>query len=171
MSYLKIIIPIIIVILIGIAIAISSDQETIEEEVVEKQWITSGPFQIEKNQYYLGEKIFINVNNIPNDVNGEMIFLRPTNTPVPNELELEGISNDLIKTKTKYVGIEFDGNMKNNFNRYFEPKMHPYKGPCSIDGLIGEWVVVFSGTEYKPIFFKSINETASWDNRTFDPVC
>jgi hypothetical protein len=169
MGYLKIIIPIIIVIVIGIAIGISSDQETIEEEEI--QWITSGPFQIEKNQYYLGEKIFINVNNIPNDVNGEMIFLRPTNTPVPGELELEGISNDLIKTKTKYLGIEFDGEKKGNFNRYFEPKMHPYNGPCSIDGLIGEWVIVFSGTEYESISFKIINETASWDNRTFDPVC
>ena len=162
---LIIIIPIIII--IASAIIINLDQEKPEEEIV-VQWRNSGPFAIEKYEYYLGEKIFITVHDIPKNVNGEMVFYRPISTSDVNE------SSEIIKDKVmkkKYLAIEFDGNEKQNFNRYFEPRLSENNNICSADYLVGEWKVVFEGTQYDDIDFKIINQTASWDERTFEPVC
>jgi hypothetical protein len=169
MSYLKVIIPIIVIVIIAGAIALISEQET----TVEKEpWVNeSGPFSIEKHQYNLGEKIFIDVNNIPKNVKGEAIFFRPTTTPnLENIKEFEGVPEDFIKSKVKYLGIQFDGSMKDNFNRYFEPKFNEWKGICSANDLVGEWVIVFTGTDYEPMYFEIINQTSSWDDRTFEPL-
>ena len=71
----------------------------------------------------------------------------------------------------KYIGIEFDGAKKQNVNRYFKPRLSEFKEICSRDDLVGEWKAVFEGTQYADIDFKIINQTASWDERTFNPVC
>ena len=107
MSYLKAIIPIIIVIIIGIAIVFNSGQENIEEEIVEKkQWITSGPFSIEKHQYYLGEKIFLTVSGIPISVSGEVVFFKPSKKLIPQEFEnMEGVTKDMLQTKENKLMI------------------------------------------------------------------
>ena len=34
----------------------------------EREWIQSGPFQIDRSEYVLGEKVFINVNDLPKNV-------------------------------------------------------------------------------------------------------
>ena len=166
MKNLKIVIPIIIVIVIVGVIIINPEQERIEEKI-ETQWRESGPFSIEKYEYYLGEKIFLTVQDIPKDVSGEVIFYRPV--IIPN-VGSDGISRDMNAGK-KYMGIEFDGANKQNFNRYFEPRLSEFKGICSRDDLVGNWKVVFEGTQYADIDFKIINQTASWDERIFDPVC
>ena len=57
------------------------------------------------------------------------------------------------------------------FNLYFEPKLSKLKNICSTNELAGEWVVKFIGTEYPDINLKILNQTSSWDTRTFDPVC
>ena len=171
MSYLKFIIPIIVIVIIGGIIVFNSDQDVNVEKdnQVEIQWRTSGPFSIEKFEYYLGEKIFLNVNNIPKDVKGEAIFFRPS---LASNIDTEKYQiSENTTTKERYLGIQFDGNQKDNFNRYFEPRFSQFKEICSTEDLVGEWVVVFEGTEYQPIFFKILNETASWDNRTFEPIC
>ena len=57
MSYLKVAIPIIVIVIIGGIIVFNSSQDVnIEKdnEQVESQWRTSGPFSIEKYQYNLG---------------------------------------------------------------------------------------------------------------------
>jgi len=164
----KIAIPIIIGIIIVIAGIIAiTNQETTEEQV-EVQWRHSGPFAIEKYEYYLGEKIFLTVQNIPKDVSGEAVFFRPV--IIPNVLGSDGISRDMNAGK-KYIEIEFDGAKKQDFNRYFEPRLSEFKEICSRDDLVGEWKAVFEGTQYADIDFKIINQTASWDERTFNPVC
>ena len=164
----KIAIPIIIGIIIVIAGIIAiTNQETTEEQI-EVQWRHSGPFAIEKYEYYLGEKIFLTVQNIPKDVSGEAVFFRPV--IIPNVLESDGISRDMNAGK-KYIEIEFDGAKKQDFNRYFEPRLSEFKEICSRDDLVGEWKAVFEGTQYADIDFKIINQTASWDERTFNPVC
>ena len=171
MSYLKFIIPIIVIVIIGGIIVFNSDQDVNVEKdnQVEIQWRTSGPFSIEKFEYYLGEKIFLNVNNIPKDVKGEAIFFRPS---LASNIDTEKYQiSENTTTKERYLGIQFDGNQKDNFNRYFEPRFSQFKEICSTEDLVGEWVVVFEGTEYQPIFFKILNETASLDNRTFEPIC
>ena len=131
----------------------------------------SGPFQIEKYEYYLGEKIFINVNIPADEVSGEIIFFRPAADGINKQpKEYEGISPELISTKIKYIGIEFDGKKKQNFNKYFEPRFNEWKGICSTDDLVGEWVMTFSGTQYEPIHFTVLNETMPGDTRTFEPL-
>ena len=175
MGYLKIVIPIIITIIIAGVISFNLEQEPVKKFTNEEQieWRSSGPFSIEKDQYYLGEKIFLTVNYIPKDVKGEVIFFRPTETPNINEInEIQGISKELIQAKIKYIGIPFDGNAKENFNRYFEPKLNEIKNVCSTNDLVGEWVIVFSGTDYQPMYFEIINEIAPWSEKeAFQPIC
>jgi len=131
----------------------------------------SGPFQIEKYEYYLGEKIFINAVDIPADEVGEIVFFRPAPDRV-NEFpkEYEGIPGELISKKTKYMGIKFDGEKKSSFNKYFEPRFNEWKGICSTSDLVGEWVMAFSGTQYEPIHFTVLNYTMPGDTRTFEPL-
>ena len=172
MVSLKGIIGIIVVIaIVGIAIggAIEFNAEKEREGVPWREG--SGPFQIEKYEYYLGEKIFINAVNIPADASGEMIFFRPAADGV-NEFpkEYEGISGELISAKVKYMAIQFDGENKQSFNKYFEPRFNEWKGVCSTDDLVGEWVMTFSGTQYKPIHFTVLNYTMPGDTRTFESL-
>jgi hypothetical protein len=168
-SIIGIIVGILIVgILIGGAIEFNAEKE--REGVPWREG--SGPFQIEKYEYYLGEKIFMNAVDIPADEKGEIIFFRPAADGV-NKVpkEYEGISGELISAKVKYMAIQFDGKEKQNFNKYFEPKFNEWKGICSTDDLVGEWVMTFYGTQYEPIHFTILNQTASWDDRTYEPIC
>ena len=118
--------------------------------------VRSGPFAIDKSQYNLGEKIFITVTNLPEDEKGEMIFFRPMENG-------DGWRN--------YTTMKFDGQAKEQFNLYFEPQLSKLKNICSTNDLAGTWMVKFVGTEYQNITFEILNQTSSWDERTFDPVC
>ena len=167
-SIIAIIVGIAIVgVLIGGAIEFNAEKE--REGVPWREG--SGPFQIEKNEYYLGEKIFINAVDIPADASGEIIFFRPASDGV-NKVpkEYEGISGELISAKVKYMAIQFDGENKQSFNKYFEPRFNEWKGVCSTDDLAGEWVMTFSGTQYEPIHFTVLSETMPGDTRTFESL-
>jgi hypothetical protein len=155
MIKVKIIIPIVIVIIIAGALIIFTQNEEISENKIEEEWIKSGPFSIDKNEYNLGEKIFIVVNDLKQEDKGKVIFFRPLNNTSWNN----------------YITMDFDGRNKTEFNLYFEPKLSELKNICSTNELVGEWVVKFIGTEYPDINFKIMNQTSSWDKRTFDPVC
>jgi hypothetical protein len=157
MVNLKIIIVIIIGIviigtIIGGAIEYNSEKET---EIKEEPWHSSGPFSIDKTEYNVGEKIFIVVNGLKEEDKGKVIFFRPLNSTA----------------WSNYITMDFDGTNKTQFNLYFEPKLSKLNGICSTNELAGEWVVKFIGTEYLDINFKVMNQTSSWDKRTFDPVC
>ena len=157
--------------IIGIAIggAIEFDTEKEREGVPWREG--SGPFQIEKYEYYLGEKIFLNGVDIPGDASGEIIFFRPAADGVNKyPKEFEGIPKELITEKIKYLAIKFDGKDKQNFNYYFEPRFNEWKGVCSTDDLAGEWIMTFSGTQYEPIHFTVLSETMPGDTRTFEPL-
>ena len=165
----KIVIPIILAIVIILGVIIFNSEQVVEEGLEKIQWITSGPFQLEKNQYYLGEKIFITARDIPTNLSGEVIFFRPLgvdnilSAEQLSENKLEGVPIELISKKVKHLGIKFDGEKKQNFNRYFEPKLSEWRGICSTDDLIGEWVMVFYGTQYEPINFIILDEIAPWE--------
>jgi len=168
-SIIGIIIGITIIgIVIGGTIEFNSEKE--REGVPWRE--ASGPFQIEKYEYYLGEKIFFNAVNIPTDVKGEIIFLRPeldrSNLKIK---ELEGIPEELVSKKVKYIGIEFNGENKQNFNKFFEPRFSEWNGICSRDDLVGQWVVIFLGTQYENINFTVLNQTMPGDTRLFEPIC
>ena len=168
----KIIIAIIVgIAIVGIAIGggIEFNAEKEKEGVLWREG--SGPFQIEKYEYYLGEKIFINAVNIPVDEKGEIIFFRPAPDGINKyPKEYEGISTELISTKVKYIAIPFDGKEKQNFNNYFEPRFNEWKGVCSTDDIAGEWVMTFSGTQYEPIHFIILSEAMPGDTRTFESL-
>ena len=155
MVNIKIIIPIIIVIIITGVILFNSEQEIIETEIKEEPWHASGPFSIDKIEYNLGEKIFIIVNDLKTEDKGEVVFFRPLN-------------NTHWST---YIEMGFDGSNKTQFNLYFEPKLGKLNKICSTNDLVGTWIVKFIGTEYSDINFEILNQTSSWDVRTFDPVC
>ncbi len=115
-------------------------------------WNRSGPFAINKLEYKLGENIFVVGEGLePNDV-GTMVFVMPNQT-------------------TKYISIPFDGSDKTDFNQYFKPAISKARKICSVDDLVGEWTVVLSGTNYKPIIFEFLNETLSGDEALFQRVC
>ena len=155
MIKVKVIIPIIIIIIIfGAIITFTPNEETMQVEI-EEEWIKSGPFSIDKNQYNLGEKIFIVVNGLKEEEKGKVVFFRPLNNT----------------SWSNYITMDFDGKDKTNFNLYFEPRLSEFKKICSTNELSGQWVVKFIGTEYSDINFKIMNQTSSWDTRTFDPVC
>jgi hypothetical protein len=155
MIKLKVIIPIIIIIIIAGALIIFIPNEETSKNKIEEEWVKSGPFSIDKSKYNLGEKIFIVVNNLKQEDKGKMIFFQPLNST----------------SWKNYMTIDFDGKNKSQFNLYFEPKLSKLKKICSTNELVGEWVVKFIGTEYSDINFEMMNQTSSWDVRTFDPVC
>ena len=144
----------IIIIVSGVLLS-SNLEKTTNEKWLEEQ-VVSGPFSIDKSQYNLGEKIFITVTNLPQDEKGEMIFFRP-------------MEND--NGWTKYISMKFDGQAKEQFNLYFEPRLSELKKICTANELTGTWKVQFVGTEYSNISFEIVNQTSSWDDRTFEPVC
>jgi|TARA_B110000467_G_scaffold147392_1_gene152390 hypothetical protein len=155
MIKVKIIIPIIIVIIISAALIIFNADEDANKNKVDDEWIKSGPFEIDKSEYNMGEKIFLNTNDLLPEEKGTIQFLRPINDT----------------HHKSYIQIPFDGMSKDNFNYYFEPGLNQYKGLCSMDDFVGTWIVKFVGTEYEDINFKVNPQSSSWDERTFEPVC
>jgi len=168
-SIIGIIVGILIVgILIGGTIEFNAEKE--REGVPWRE--ASGPFQIEKYEYYLGEKIFFNAVNIPTDEKGEIVFFRPELDRSNKKIkEIEGIPAELISKKIKYIGIEFNGENKQSFNKFFEPRFSEWNGVCSTKDIAGEWIIIFLGTQYENINFTVLNETMPGDTRLFEPIC
>ena len=120
-----------------------------------REWITSGPFQIDRSQYILGEKIFLVIGGIHPDEKGEVIFLRPLND---------------THHKT-YETVPFDGSKKNAFNYYIEPDLSKSSGICSVDDIVGTWIVIFRETDYENLEFEITDEILPGDEDDYLPVC
>jgi len=120
-----------------------------------REWITSGPFQIDRSEYVLGEKIFVRVGELSSEEKGQIAFLRPLND-----------------THQKvYMTIPFDGTDGDSFNRYLQPQLSKINGFCTVDDFVGEWRVVFRGTEYVDLTFKITEDILPGDESSFEPVC
>ena len=155
MANVRVLIPIIIIIIIAGALIISTTNEETSKNKIEEEWIKSGPFEIDKSEYNMGEKIFLSTTNLLPEDKGTVQFLRPINDT----------------HHKSYIKIPFDGMAKEQFNYYFEPRFQDLRGICSIDDFAGDWIVRFTGTQYEDINFKMLNQTSSWDERTFEPSC
>lgn len=143
---------IVIAIIIGAAVSTSPKLEKTEPKDPLENWNRSGPFAINSFQYKLGENIFVTVNGLaPNDV-GKIIFGLPNGTTI-------------------YSTVPFDGAAKPEFNTYFTPSLSKAKKICSVNDIVGEWLVVFKDTRYEPITFKIINETIDGSGTSFERVC
>ena len=122
----------------------------------EREWVTSGPFQIDRTEYDLGEKIFLVIEGLKMEEKGQIAFLRQLNDT----------------HYSVYQTIPFDGEKKEEFNYYMQPKLSISKGVCSMDDIVGNWAVVFKGTEYKGITFEITDKIVPNNNENYrQPVC
>jgi len=187
----KIIIPVIIVIITIIAIVLATFQQqdvmkvedTLDRELMPQQeitleiqekldeieknnlenvyepkkreWITSGPFQIDRSEYILGEKIFLKIGGLSYDEIGQAVFLMPSNGT----------------HYTVYLSVPFDGADRVAFNYYLEPDLSKARGICSTEDLVGDWKVVFRGTNYPNLEFRITEEILPGDEEQYEPVC
>ena len=118
-----------------------------------RDWQVSGPFEIDRTQYALGENIFLSVGALAPDEKGQAAFLRPANET----------------HYTVYFTIPFDGS-KPSFNQYFHPQVSKANGICTKDYLIGNWTVVFQGTNYPNLKFEIINLIVTGDEAEYNKV-
>jgi len=114
-------------------------KNTAENEYVPspREWITSGPFQIDRSEYAIGEKIFIRIGGLQFEDIGQIAVMRPLNAT----------------HYSVYLTIPFDGVKKAGFNYYIEPQLSKTRGLCSTDDIMGEWTLVFRGTNYPNLYF------------------
>ena len=120
-----------------------------------REWITSGPFQIDRSKYIIGEKIFLVIGGLESQEKGQAVFLRPLND-----------------THNKvYQTVPFDGAKKNAFNYYIQPQISKVAGICSIDDLTGDWTVVFRGTNYANLNFEITDKILPGDEDNYQSVC
>ena len=121
----------------------------------DREWQTSGPFQIDRNEYAIGEKVFIRMGGLQIGEKGEIAVMRPLND-----------------THTRfYLSIPFDETKNKTFNQYFEPSISKIKGICSVDDLDGTWFLVFRGTEYANMQFDVNKELGVVGGTDIEPVC
>jgi len=105
---------------------------------LEREWQTSGPFQIDRNEYAIGEKIFIRIGGLAYNEIGQIEVMRPLNAT----------------HYSKYISIPFSEAKKSGFNYYLEPQISKIRGICSVDDMTGEWVLIFRGTNYENLNFE-----------------
>ncbi len=108
----------------------------------EREWITSGPFQIDRSKYAIGEKIFLVIGGLNVNEKGQVAVMRPLNDT----------------HYSVYLTIPFDGAAKPEFNYYIEPKISGVRGICSVDDITGKWAMVFRGTDYPNLNFEITKE-------------
>ncbi len=119
------------------------------------EWITSGPFQIDRSEYIVGQKVFIRIGELDLDEKGQIAFLRPLNET----------------HYSVYQTIPFDGMKKPAFNFYIQPSLTAALAICTVDDIIGEWTVVFRGTSYPNLKFEVTNEILPGEEDAYVPVC
>ena len=158
MKKIKIGIIISLIIVVVSLILISNQDQLSENTIISKiteSTDNSAYFQIDKTQYNIGEKIFLDVDGMNSNDKGVVLFLRPINDT----------------HRTTYIAIPFDGDKKSAFNYYVEPRLNEDEGICSTEDLAGIWSIVFYETNYSNIEFEVKNQISDWDDRTFEPVC
>ncbi len=122
-------------------------------EPLPREWQTSGPFQIDRSEYALGEKIFIRIGGLNFQEKGEIAVMRPLNDT----------------HYSVYLTIPFDGAKKNVFNYYLDPSLSKVRGLCSVDDVLGKWNLVFRGTDYSNLNFEITDRIVPGTD--WDPVC
>ncbi len=119
-------------------------------------WQTSGPFEIDREQYVLGELVLVRVGDITANEKGQIAFLRPL-----NETHYD-----------VYITIPFDGSQKITFNQYFKPSLSRGLGICTKADLLGNWTVVFQGTDYDNLKFEIVDRYIPGEEKNYEePVC
>jgi len=124
-------------------------------KIRDREWKVSGPFQIDRSEYAIGEKIFIKMEGLQIGEKGEIAVMRPLND-----------------THTRfYLSIPFDETKNSSFKQYFEPVISKNKGICSVDDLDGTWFLIFRGTEYSTLEFEVNKELGVVGGTDIETVC
>ena len=118
-----------------------------------KEWQSSGPFEIDRSKYAIGEKIFLLVHELEFDEKGQIDIMRPIDA-----------THQVV-----WDSIPFDGAVKSTFDFYFEPKIQRHDVFCSVDDLIGKWSLVFRGTNYPNLDFEIDKRVVLGTN--IEPIC
>ena len=136
----KIISVVISVIIIAIVVGIIYyyNRQASPSEDLKSQWISSGPFAIDKPRYKLGENIFLFVSGLKPDEAGIVSFIRPNGQ--------------------QYSEVLFNATLKNHFTYYFTPTTSVAKKIYKPEELVGTWTVRFLGVEYDPLKFEIVNQ-------------
>ena len=123
---------------------------------VEREWIKSGPFQIDRSEYVLGEKIFVNIIGLRYDEKGTMVF-----TKIINSTHI-----------FEYKKIGFDGS-KPQQNFYLSIDLFDKRGICTKDQLIGDWELRFVGSnsEFASLDFKIKDQIIPGAEKRYESVC
>jgi hypothetical protein len=138
---------------------IKNDDSENSYEPKEREWIQSGPFMIDRSEYILGEKIFINIGDMDKNIHGEMIFSKIINNTHTYD----------------YKKIQFDSsNPQKNF--YLGFNLNKNRGICTVDQFVGDWELVFKGTKFDKINinilkFKVIDQILPGMEKNYKPVC
>ena len=121
-----------------------------------RDWQISGPFEIDRTKYLLGEKVFLRIGELYSNEKGQIAFLKQSSET----------------HYTVYQTMPFDGNSKSAFNYYTDIKLSKGLGLCSVEDIIGEWTVVFRGTEYQNLKFEVVDQILPGEEGKFNtPVC
>jgi len=131
----------------------NNSREMIETE--KEQMKNYGDFRIDKSQYNIGEKIFLDMDYIDPEDKGTILILRPINDT----------------HRTPYITIPFNGANTDSYSYYFEARLNEDKGVCSTDDLVGIWSIVFYETNYTNIEFEIKDQISDWDDRNYEPIC
>ena len=118
------------------------------------EWITSGPFQIDRSWYTLGDTVFLRVHELSAGEKGEIAFLK-----LKNETHYK-----------VYTSKKFDGTISNSFNFFFRPDLSSSLGICTKDDLVGKWKVVFRGVPYESLNFEIIDKILPGSEEIYDDV-
>ena len=186
MNNLKIVIPIFVAVTIIVIIFNLTQNEIIEEQIeelentpeiqnmlekikkdklendssdnpymaIEREWIQSGPFKIDRSEYVVWEKIFINVEEIDKFTKGQMVFYKLVNNT-------HGYT---------YKTISFDGS-KIQQNLYLSLDLSKSRGICTVDMLVGDWELIFEGTNFESIKFKVTDQIIPGMEKRYEPIC
>ena len=116
----------------------------------ENTQVISGPFTINKEQYRLGDLVFIVVTGLKPTDAGKMIIHD---------------SKGGIFSQTP-----FNGTLKSDWNYVFKPTTVGIEKLCTPQDLVGNWTIVFQGTSYKPIPFQIINQWVQGAQADIKPI-
>ena len=122
-----------------------------------REWIESGPFQIDRSQYVIGEKVFVKTNHLYENIKGSMFFYKALNST----------------HSSVYHEMPFDGS-KSKTNFYLDIGLSKSKGICTTEELIGDWKLTFVDNNIGAITnldFKIINQILPGTEKRFEAVC
>ena len=122
----------------------------------DREWVTKGPFSIDRSEYVLGEKIFVKIKNLDVNTKGQMIF-----TKIVNSTHI-----------FEYKKMSFDGS-KPQQNYYLGLELFEMRGICTADQLIGDWEfrILTENGEYGVIEFRILDKYLPGVEEKYEPVC